>query len=49
MTKVVFQFSGKMVEYFINYAEWIVYQYRKTKDKAVCYVCIKINPKRLKT
>lgn len=49
MTKVVFQFSGKMVEYLINYAGWIAYQYRKTEDKAVCYICIKINPKGLKT
>lgn len=28
---------------------WMNYQYRKTEDKAVCYICIKINPKGLKT
>lgn len=31
MTKVVFQFSGKMIEYLINDADRIGYHHRKTE------------------
>lgn len=31
MTKMVFQFSGKMIEYLINDADRIGYHYRKTE------------------
>lgn len=48
MTKVVFQFSGKMTEYLINDTNRIGYQYIETGDKTACYICTNINPEGLK-